>query len=62
MCETCQHCGKKRILVARVSSDILDQKVCYACAKLAARLLVDRDRSVEGELTVEVLEMAACNM
>ena len=43
MCGICQHCDKNRILVARVTSDILDQKVCYAMRQ-ASRPVACRSR------------------
>ena len=51
MVSTCQHCGKTHILVARVTSNILDQIVCDQCALLALRLLSAHAGSV-GALTV----------
>jgi hypothetical protein len=51
MVATCQHCGKVRVLVARVSSSILDQIVCDTCALLALRLLSGHDDGY-GALTV----------
>ena len=51
MVQICGHCGKRRILTARVSSDILDQIVCNQCAILALRLATNGD-DVEGALTV----------
>jgi hypothetical protein len=51
MVAVCQHCGNGRVLVARVTSTILDQIVCDTCALLALRLLSGHD-DVHGALTV----------
>jgi hypothetical protein len=51
MVAACQHCGSVRVLVARVTSTILDQIVCSECALLALRLLSGHD-DVHGALTV----------
>ena len=51
MVSTCQHCDKTRILVARVTSNILDQIVCDQCALLALRLLSAHEDGI-GALTV----------
>ena len=52
MVATCQHCRKVRILVARVSSDLLDMLVCDTCALAALRLLTSHDHYVHGALTM----------
>jgi hypothetical protein len=52
MVAPCQHCDKTRILVARVTSDILDELVCFECATLAARLVSKHEGVFLGELKV----------
>jgi hypothetical protein len=51
MVQSCGHCDKTRVLVARVQSSILDQIVCGECALLALRLLSAHEDSI-GALTV----------
>lgn len=51
--EHCEQCGELRSLTHRVTSEIIDARVCSECAQQAAE--IDAKPHLVGALTVETL-------
>jgi superfamily II helicase len=56
VCGSCNHCDQIKVLVARVKSELLDMRVCFACALSAIRLRTRFEgTAAKGELEITVL-------